>query len=80
MLERLILWVIFMAGGTLGYQRAEPVWAVVLVAMLLTLPHFVRNPEARTLSLTTVASGANALFFAAASYGIGRGIAWLLAA
>ena len=78
MYERALLWLVFMLGSTLGYRGAGLVGAVVIVAMLLSLPRLVREPEARTLSLMTAVSAANALLFAGAAYAIGRGIAWLL--
>jgi hypothetical protein len=78
MYERLALWLVFALGTTLGYRGAEPVIAVLVVAMLLTLPRFVKVPEARTLSLVTVMTGLNAVLFASAAYATGRGIAWLL--
>ena len=77
MYERLILWLIFLLGGVLGYRSAEPLLAIVIISMLLTLPRFVKDQGARTLSFMTVVSAANALIFATAAYAVGRGVAWL---
>jgi hypothetical protein len=77
MYEKLVLWLVFMLGGTLGYRGTEPILAIFVVTTLLTLPRLVRDGGARALSLTMVISGANALIFAGAAYAIGRGLAWL---
>jgi hypothetical protein len=78
MRDKFLLWLTFMLGSTLGYRGAAPVWAVAIVATLLTLPRLATETEARTLSLTTAVSAANALLFAGAAYVVGRVIAWLL--
>jgi len=72
-------YMILLTGSFLGYKGA-PTWIIVVSAMLLTLPPFVKDQQAGALSATTALSAANALLFAAASFGIGRGVAWLLAA
>ena len=72
-------YMILLTGSFLGYKGA-PTWIIVVSAMLLTLPRFVKDQQAGALSATTALSAANALLFAAASFGIGRGVAWLLAA
>jgi hypothetical protein len=73
----LFSYVVLLAAAILGYRGSEPSLAVILLATLLTLPAVIRARGERTLALTATVSAVNALLFVAASYGIGRGIAWL---
>jgi hypothetical protein len=67
-----------LTAAMLGYKGVAPLLAIAAVGGALSLPFIARERGTTTLSLTNALSAANALAFAATSYGAGRGIAWML--
>jgi hypothetical protein len=73
-------WLVLMLGSALGYRGVEPVTAVAITAVLLVFFAARRNVAGPAATITLALMTANAALFGAASYLLGRGIAWILAA
>jgi hypothetical protein len=73
-------WLVLMLGSALGYRGFDPVPAVVITAALLTIPATKRDLAGTGGTITLALASTNAALFGAASYFLGRVIAWILAA
>jgi hypothetical protein len=70
---------IVVLGGLLAYHGA-PVSYILVIAALLVIPSVLRNPTDGSSAIWIALSAANTLIFAGLAYGVGRGVALLLAA
>ena len=64
--------------GCYASSQGAPVFVIIPIATLLTLPNIAKQSDQHVLTITTVAHSVNGLIFATIAYAIGRGIAFVL--
>lgn len=72
-------YLLLLIASWMAYRGASGL-IIVVVAMLLSLPRFMRDHNARELSPGTAVAAGNALLFSTLAYCVGLGISHLLSA